>query len=266
MSLTVLMDNNTYIDRYYLGEPAVAYYIEDGEKKILFDTAYSGAFLNNADAMGIDLKNITDVVLSHGHNDHTGGIPFLLNLSFIQRPILTAHPDVFIKRTDSGTDIGCPSDISKIKEAMELRLSDKPVKISDNITYLGEIPEVYEKRRSIGTAYRDGSAENDFMMDDSALVYDTDRGIYIITGCSHSGICNVIQYAKKVTGKSRLLGIIGGLHLLKDTTESRKTVDFLKAENMESVYPCHCTSFKVRSLMDRNMDVKDVGVGLVLEW
>ena len=60
MRLTVLMDNNTYIDRYYLGEPAVAYYIEDGEKKILFDTAYSGAFLNNADAMGIDLKNITE--------------------------------------------------------------------------------------------------------------------------------------------------------------------------------------------------------------
>lgn len=266
MKLTVLMDNNTYIDRYYLGEPAVSYYIEDGERKILFDAAYSSVFLKNADAMGIDLKNITDVVLSHGHNDHTGGIPFLLKYKFIQRPILTAHPDVFVKRMDNGIDIGCPSDISDIKAAMDLRLSSKPLKISDNITYLGEIPEVYEKRRSIGTAYRDGRAGDDFMMDDSALVYDTDRGIYIITGCSHSGICNIIQYAKKITGKRRLLGIIGGLHLFEDSRATRNTVDFLMAENMESVYPCHCTSFKVRSLMDSKMDVKDVGVGLVLEW
>ncbi len=47
-------------------------------------------------------------------------------------------------------------------------------------------------------------------MDDTALVYKGEKGSYIITGCSHSGICNIAEYAKKVCGDNRILGIIGG--------------------------------------------------------
>ncbi|MBQ1439018.1 MAG: MBL fold metallo-hydrolase [Solobacterium sp.] len=78
MKLTVLTDNNTIIDRYYLGEPALSFYLEDGDRRILFDTGYSDVFLRNAEALGIDLHAITDIVLSHGHNDHTGGLRYLL--------------------------------------------------------------------------------------------------------------------------------------------------------------------------------------------
>lgn len=56
MQLTVLVDNNTLIDRYYLGEPGVAYYLEDGDVRILFDVGYSDIFLRNAQALGIDLS------------------------------------------------------------------------------------------------------------------------------------------------------------------------------------------------------------------
>ena len=73
MQLTVLVDNNTLIDRYYLGEPGVAYYLEDGDVRILFDVGYSDIFLRNAQALGIDLSRLQQVVLSHGHNDHTRG-------------------------------------------------------------------------------------------------------------------------------------------------------------------------------------------------
>lgn len=69
MQLTVLVDNNTLIDRYYLGEPGVAYYLEDGDVRILFDVGYSDIFLRNAQALGIDLSRLQQVVLSHGHND-----------------------------------------------------------------------------------------------------------------------------------------------------------------------------------------------------
>ena len=77
MKLTILMDNNTYIDQYYLGEPAFSVYIEDGAEKILFDTGYSDAFLRNAEQMQIDMNALTYIVLSHGHNDHSRGLTFL---------------------------------------------------------------------------------------------------------------------------------------------------------------------------------------------
>ena len=76
MKLTILTDNTTRIDEYYLGEPGVSYYIEDGERKILFDTGYSDVYLQNAKKLGIDLKQVDTVVLSHGHNDHTRGLLF----------------------------------------------------------------------------------------------------------------------------------------------------------------------------------------------
>ena len=266
MKLTVLMDNNTYIDEYYMGEPAVSYYIEDGDRKILFDAAYSRAYLKNAGDMGIKISDITDIVVSHGHNDHTGGLKGLLDMDFKSRPVFTSHPDVFLEREFDGLDIGTPVTEADIKKKADIRLTKEPVKISDNITFLGEIPETNEKRYSIGIAKRNGAAEDDFMLDDSALVFEAEEGIYIITGCSHSGICNIISYAKQVTKKERVLGIIGGLHLFEKDERSLKTIEFINNENIADFYPCHCTSFKVKSLMDNTIDVKEVGVGLKIEW
>ena len=73
MRLTVLVDNNTLINKYYIGEPAVSYYIEDEDTKILFDTGYSSVFAENAKKMNIDLAKINKLVISHGDSDHMGG-------------------------------------------------------------------------------------------------------------------------------------------------------------------------------------------------
>ena len=76
MKLVVLADNNTYIDQYYLAEPALSIYIENGVKKYLFDTGYSDVYLKNAERLGIELESLDAVIISHGHNDHTGGFAF----------------------------------------------------------------------------------------------------------------------------------------------------------------------------------------------
>jgi len=103
-------------------------------------------------------------------------------------------------------------------------------------------------------------------MDDTALVYKSKNGIYIISGCSHSGICNIVEYAKQVCKDNRVLGIIGGFHLFEVTEQVNKTIDYLKQNNLNELYPCHCTSFAVRAEIHKNLPVKEVGVGLEINW
>ena len=106
MKLTVLVDNNTLIDQYLLGEPAVSYYIEDEDEKILFDTGYSDVFIHNAEKLHINLADITKIVFSHGHNDHTGGFHFLIDQYDLSHVELLSHPDVFKSKIESGENIG----------------------------------------------------------------------------------------------------------------------------------------------------------------
>ena len=108
--------------------------------------------------------------------------------------------------------------------------------------------------------------DDDFMFDDSALLYKNEKGLYVITGCSHSGICNIIERAREIGGDGSLKGLIGGLHLFEKDKRTEDTADYLMNQKIDSLYPCHCTSFKVRSFMDRKMNVSEAGVGLVLEW
>ena len=80
MKITVLTDNNSLIDRYYLAEPAFCLFIEEAGKRILFDTGYSDVFRKNGEKMGVDFNLIDTIVISHGHNDHTGGLQYLSDL------------------------------------------------------------------------------------------------------------------------------------------------------------------------------------------
>ena len=77
MEITFLVENNSRIDRYLLAEPALSIFIETEGKKILFDCGYSDVFIKNALKLSVNLEYITDIVISHGHDDHTGGLKFL---------------------------------------------------------------------------------------------------------------------------------------------------------------------------------------------
>ena len=213
MQLTVLVDNNTLIDRYYLGEPGVAYYLEDGDVRILFDVGYSDIFLRNAQALGIDLSRLQQVVLS--------------------------------------------------QEKCRLRLSKEPVWLTKRLVFLGEIPTLndFEQRHGFG------SAEDpvDLVLDDTALVYRGSEGLFVITGCSHSGICNIIEYAKKVCGEAKVQGVIGGWHLFKVDDRLEKTIAYLQKHNIRELYPCHCCSFQAKAAVHAQIPVKEIGVGKVIE-
>ncbi|KXL52050.1 ribonuclease Z [Anaerotignum neopropionicum] len=268
MKVTVLMDNHTYIDDYYLGEPAVSYWIEAEGKAFLFDVGYSAAFLKNARDMSIDVKKGDAVVLSHGHNDHTGGLAPLLDVCQGMTPQLICHPHALLPRYFEKLSIGCPLEKEVVRERFFVIETKEPYWLTERLVFLGGIPREipFEKPYSIGKLEEENGRKPDMIQDDTALAYSTEDGIYIITGCSHAGICNIIAYAKKILEKEKILGILGGFHLFDIDERTKETIAYLEKEKIEFLYPCHCTSFRVRAALNQCCKVEEVGVGLVLNW
>ncbi|UUC43092.1 MBL fold metallo-hydrolase [Clostridioides difficile] len=266
LKIQVLVDNNTYIDRYFVGEPAVSYYIEIDGNRILFDSGYSDVFISNAEKLNIDLGNLTHVVFSHGHNDHTRGIQFLENRYNLSTVELISHPNCFIPKKHGEKSIGAPFSAEEIKNIFMYNPKDKPFNLSKNCVFLGEIPSInnFEKRAKIGKCKIGDLWEDDYVLDDSAIVCKTDKGIFIVTGCSHSGICNIVEYAKKVCGDDRVIGILGGFHLFELNNRLDSTIQYLDKEEIRMLYPCHCVSFKVKAKMNEILNVNEVGVGLTI--
>ena len=267
MKICLLCDNKTIIDSYYLGEPAFSLYIEEGGKKILFDTGYSDVFLKNAEKMGIDLKSLDCLVFSHGHNDHTGGLKYLL--PYLKDAILVAHPDCFEEKWDEGLPVGSPLSIEEIGEHVkELRLTKEVCPLTEKLFYLGEIPRIHGfEDNTVGFRIIDGEKEPDRCLDDSALAYDGEDGLVIISGCAHSGIVNIVDQACRITGKTHIQALLGGFHLLKEDERSIETVKHLKDRDIDVCYPCHCVSFiSMYRMREAGMDVRETGVGMKLEW
>lgn len=261
MRIKVLVDNNTFIDRYYYGEPALSFYIEDSNTKILFDTGYSNIVLTNSKKMNIDLKKIDYLIISHGHNDHTGGLKYL-NDGYLSNVKLVSHKDAFIKRFNDNIDIGSPISLDnlKIKEYID---GTNGYKITENLFFLGQIPRTFEYENNIIGNLNNGDPDN--VLDDSALVYKNNNELFIITGCSHSGICNIIEQSKKITGINKIKGIIGGFHLFEKDEKLQKTIEYFINNDIKNLYPCHCVSQTVKCELSKYFNVAEVAVDFELE-
>ena len=278
MKLTVLVDNNTLIDRYFYGEPGVSYFIEDNGKRILFDVGYSDAFLKNACKMNIDLLHLDYLVISHGHLDHTWGLDPLIRFFTEaeierikhQKPAVIAHPFTFLNKMLNGIgEIGSAISEEKLSGHFKTKLSKEPLWLTDNIVFLGEIERKndFEAKTPMGKIIKGGVEEDDYLFDDSALAYKSPQGLVIITGCSHSGICNIVEYAKKICNENRILDIIGGFHLLNPSPKQlHGNLDYIKNLNPAEVHACHCTDLNSRIALSKVVNLKEVGVGLSLKY
>ncbi len=276
MEITVLVDNNTLIDRYFLAEPGLSLLIRDDETTVLFDTGYSDIFLKNAAKMGIELTNLDYLVLSHNHLDHTWGLEPLiryftelqLERRIFKRPTVVAHPDVFDSVSADGfEELGCLISRAKLAKHFPLQLSKQPQSLNSRLTFLGEIPRRNDFEVNLAMGRKEGADEDDHIMDDSALVYRSREGLVIITGCSHSGICNIIEYAREVCGDHRVVDIIGGFHLQNPSARQLEgTVSYLDALQPGTVHACHCTDLHSKIALSRVVNLKEVGVGLSITY
>ncbi|CAK7070392.1 MAG: hypothetical protein DELT_01845 [Desulfovibrio sp.] len=252
LTLSVLMENTAA--QGFAAEHGLSFLLESDDAVILFDTGQTPAFLDNAKRMGCDLSRVTHIALSHGHYDHTGGLAAALDHIREQKgntnlPPLYAHPDVLLRRRRAGSaeprDLGMPEDARKGLAAWpEVVYGKKPAYITKDVVFLGEIPRpMPEMCVFVGEAEQNtGTFMPDTLPDDTALAHITERGLIVIAGCSHSGITNILEHAKNVTGVEKIRAVYGGLHCKgMDEPTLRKAEAALRSEDLEHIYACHCT-------------------------
>ena len=255
MKLTVLTENTA---GGRLGaEHGLSYLIEHDGKTILFDTGHSDLFIKNAEKLGFDLKSDVDViVLSHGHWDHGDG------LRFISGKTLITHPISFIKRYRKAdrSYIGLALSKKEIEQKFDLITSSGPYRITENIIFLGEIPRNNDFEAK-STTFEDEEGRDDFVPDDSAMAIVLGDEIVIVTGCSHSGITNITEYARAVTGVKKVRAVIGGFHLKKDDSRTQNATKYFKELGLKELHPSHCTELPALSVFFEEFGISQVKTG-----
>ena len=257
------------------GEWGYSALVEVDGHKILYDTGASpDLVLKNAAALKVDLHDVEDVVLSHNHWDHVGG------LMSLRRELMKANPKA-MSRVHIGAGIFEPRLDAAGEDHNGLRtirveypatggtfiIHDKPTEIFPGVWFTGPVPRPHDEKNwfpglSLNTAH--GLIE-DNVPEDSALVFNTDNGLVILTGCGHAGIVNIAEYAVSIVPGKSLLAIVGGLHLFSASEQTVAwTGESLKRYKVQYLLAGHCTgiesTYRLRELLGLNRKTAVVSV------
>jgi len=258
MKLTVLTENTA--GTRFGAEHGISYLIEAEGKKLLFDTGHSDLYLRNAKLLNHDLKTEVDtIVLSHGHWDHGDG------LQYLEKKTLITHPASFMKRyrKNDHSYVGLKSSQEEITANFNLITSEGPYFITPQIVFLGAVPRLNDFE-SGSTSFIDDQGQEDYVPDDSGLAIIQDHQLILISGCAHSGICNMIEYARTITGIPDIKVVLGGFHLKHQSTQTRKTIDYLKDNSVSAIFPSHCTELPALSAFYAAFKINQLKSGMVL--
>jgi 7,8-dihydropterin-6-yl-methyl-4-(beta-D-ribofuranosyl)aminobenzene 5'-phosphate synthase len=247
--VTTLVENSVNV-RSLLAEHGLAFHIQAGPRSLLFDTGQSGLLLQNARNLQVSLTAVEAIALSHGHNDHTGGLKAAREAAPKARLFL--HPaslaPKFAGNPDgTGRPIGMYEENAKAIRAAANAVvwTSQPTEVLEGVFVTGEIPRKNAFEDTGGQFFLDAACtQRDPLMDDQALFLDTTKGLVVLLGCAHAGVVNTLEYIRQLTGGRPIHTILGGLHLLKASSERmEKTIAAFRRLDIQRLASGHCTGF-----------------------
>ena len=247
VKITALMDDRPGADPRLVAEHGLSFFVEYGEKRILFDCGTSGNTVRNAEMLGIDLKDVDAVVLSHGHYDHARGYRTLLEEGLGSDRLFTG-PGFFRKKW-SKNERGL-RDLSagfgpKLLEEKNILHEEVPGEreLFPGVRLFCGFPRVhsFEKIPERFVLEQDGESVPDDFADEICMTLKVDGGLLVLVGCAHPGILNMVSHIADKTGE-KILGVFGGTHLVDAEEERiRRTVRELCGLGLETLGLSHCS-------------------------
>jgi 7,8-dihydropterin-6-yl-methyl-4-(beta-D-ribofuranosyl)aminobenzene 5'-phosphate synthase len=218
MRVVILIDNHPDSEGKYLTEHGISIYFEADGLKWLFDTGASPDFGINARRMGIALKDVDYLILSHAHRDHAGGLEYFLRKNKKAQVIMAplSSGQLFVSyRKKIHHDITINHQVVA-DFADRFVFADHDLTLSPNVRIIQKIPKSNPLPKANSLLFQsDGIVErNDDFRHEVALAVRVAKGVVLFSGCSHHGILNILRAASTIFNGEKIIATIGGTHLL----------------------------------------------------
>jgi len=257
MKTTILIDNAPDELGVLEAEHGLAMLVEGDGRRMLIDTGLTGAFIDNARRAGISLEGLDFCLLSHGHNDHSGGLRRLLESVPETRVYLSKH---ILRERYFTARHGGRRDISTDAETLR-SFADRLIPLTGSMWLADGVAAVCcshgEFPTPLGNVFLSKEAGAGLVRDDfaheMALAVKTSHGIVVFSSCSHGGAINIMRSCQDFTGEERVAAFVGGLHFVDCQRTEQEVAAF--AEALRATFPeteiftGHCTSDKAKRFL-----------------